>query len=391
VSVDPTLRQGSDRTQLIAQGVAQLSVAAQTDPGCDPEKALNEDSYVIARGACGTCLAVCDGMGGHDGGRVASVTASQVLQSLIEAAPPDAACAHMLRRAVETAGRAVYALATPNDDALRPGSTCVAFLAGRATAYIAHVGDSRAYRLRNGALERLTQDHSLVNDLVLAGEMTPAEAAHHPEAHRLTRALGMSAQVVVDVCEQTLLKDDCFLLCSDGLTDLVSDIDITGILADRSQPDLQLKCAALIALAKKRGGHDNVTAVVACIVDPGESISALLPAPGVASSRTSAMSAPSLASDAAPVRTTVDLASAAAKAIMPTVIETGRSLQRTADTQPISAGTLTPATKKMRFEPRQARGDGSPTAPRSSVRWVILSAVLCGLVFVWLAVWALLR
>ena len=195
------------------QTAPNLLVAARTDPGCDPAKAVNEDAYLATRRPDATLLVVCDGMGGHEGGRVASNTATQVLKSLFEASMPATGHARYLRQLVETAGRAVHALASGDESELRPGCTCVAMLFTSTGAAIAHAGDSRAYMLRSGVIERLTQDHSVINDLVMAGIMSPTDAKNHPDAHRITRALGMSAQVVVDVREmQDVRTSDQFLL-----------------------------------------------------------------------------------------------------------------------------------------------------------------------------------
>jgi PPM family protein phosphatase len=397
------------------QAEVDLLVAALTDPGCDPSKSVNEDAYLTARGADGHLLVVCDGMGGHEGGRLASTTAIQILKSLFEGAAPGTASARFLRQIIETAGRAVHALASHDDPELRPGSTCVALLFTPGRVSVAHVGDSRAYRLRDGAIERLTHDHSVINDLVMAGVMTKAEAQNHPDAHRITRALGMSAQVVVDVRELNDLKaSDRFLLCSDGLTDLVGDDELTRILGLTEPDRLEQACVALVELAKQRGGHDNVTAVVAHVADPGTAQrGAQKPAPteADATSRMPVVSAsstaeadatrrmPVVSAGSTPIAPTVVLGDMSAARLAPTVVESAVHPSRATETQPIAvpsspttaampASISTPVSAKPRWD--TSHQEGSPV-PRSSARWVFVAAALSGLVILGLLVWALLH
>jgi serine/threonine protein phosphatase PrpC len=377
----------------------QLAIAAQTDPGCDPAKAVNEDAFVTCTAACGILLVVCDGMGGHDGGRVASTTAIQVLQSLFETAPPEGASARLLRSMVETAGRAVHALAGPDDDEHRPGSTCVAVLFGRAAPVVAHVGDSRAYRLRNGKLEKLTHDHSLVNDLVLAGIMSPADAHNHPDVHRITRALGMTAQVVVDIKELSdLLRNDCFLLCSDGLTDLVTDEEIAQILENSGTADLKAKCTSLIELAKKRGGHDNVTVVIAQVDQLGDAATVPREPEATESLSTSAMSIPG-AVGTVPILPTVALEELPRNVVAPTIVEAALSQPRNVETQPIaiaSGGSVPVAAQPVSATVPSVRtwdtqGLKPSATPRSGARWMAIAAIVSGLVILGLLIWAVVH
>jgi protein phosphatase len=378
----------------------RLTIAAQTDPGCDPAKAVNEDAFAASQAACGTFLAVCDGMGGHDSGRVASTTAIQVLQSLIETAPPDGASARFLRSILETAGRAVHALAAPGDDEHRPGSTCVALLIGRAMPIVAHVGDSRAYRLRNGILERLTNDHSLVNDLVLAGVLSPSDAHNHPDAHRITRALGMSPHVVVDIRELAdLLQNDCFLLCSDGLTDLVSDDEIAQILASSSQLDPKATCLSLIELAKKRGGHDNITVAIAQVglVETVAAVPRELQTTECEGTGSTAIP-PTVGTN--PLQATVALDEPPRFVVTtPTILESALPQPVTRETQPIAlhaarAAAVMPQPRSAAF-PSQQEWDTPnlrhSTAPRSGARWMVFAAIVSSLVLLGLAIWAVVH
>ena len=374
----------------------QVSFAALTDPGCDPSKAVNEDAFLTTSSAEGYLLSVCDGMGGHEGGRVASSTAIQILKSLFEDAAPGSAHARFLRQIIETAGRAVHALANSDEpEQVRPGSTCVAVLLTHGRVAIAHVGDSRAYRWRNGKLERLTQDHSIVNDLVMAGVMTPQDAQNHPDAHRITRALGMSAQVVVDIKELTDLQEtDRFMLCSDGLTDLVSDEEIARILSMADPAYLERACVALIELAKQRGGHDNVTAVIAHVVRAGNAQRTTQDIDAAVTAATRRM--PTVSEGAAPIAPTL-LLSDATVGPAPTVVERAVTAAGFNETQPIALASSPTATMPSVPEPAEARPAWDTRhkevlgPPRSSAHWLLIAAAITGLVIIGLLIWALVH
>jgi PPM family protein phosphatase len=380
------------------QSAPELLVAARTDPGCDPAKAVNEDAYLATRRPDATLLVVCDGMGGHEGGRVASNTAIQVLKSLFEASLPASGHARYLRQLIETAGRAVHALASGEESELRPGSTCVAMLFTSAGVAIAHAGDSRAYLLRGGAIERLTQDHSVINDLVMAGIMSPTEAKNHPDAHRITRALGMNAQVVVDVREvHDIRTSDQFLLCSDGLTDLVDDIEIARILGGSRQDDVERASTALIDLAKQRGGHDNVTVVVAHVVASGTGqpeARELLPTESDVSS-----SVPTTKVDVAQLQPTIALTDPRDARVAPTVVESALRAPSGTETvplaipqgpvlEPTTAGLPQAAGTNIKWD--TSHRDDAAT-PRSVARFMLIAAIVSGLVIVGLLFWAILR
>jgi protein phosphatase len=335
-------------------------------------------------------------MGGHEGGRVASTTAIQVLKSLFESSLPEAGQARYLRQIIETAGRAVHALASGEESELRPGSTCVALLFTRTGAAVAHVGDSRAYRLRGGVIERLTNDHSLINDLVMAGIMSPTDARNHPDAHRITRALGMNAQVVVDVRElHDLRTGDEFLLCSDGLTDLVDDDEIARILGGTQHDNLARACVALVELAKQRGGHDNVTAVAAYVVTPGANQTEGTDPLPTETDATNVMPA----TVPAALHPTVALSEPKEPRIAPTVVESP-PLRSSGATEtvplPIAQQTQVDTPRAPITQPGQAikwdtaQSDYAPT-PRSGARFIVMAAAICGLVILGLLLWAIVH
>ncbi|MCI8468359.1 MAG: Stp1/IreP family PP2C-type Ser/Thr phosphatase [Eggerthellaceae bacterium] len=230
---------------------ANSSFGSRTDVGCVREH--NEDSLVVAP----PLYVVCDGMGGHAAGEVASEIAVNVIA---ERAPrhPDA---EALGQAVEEANLAIIRGAREGVGREGMGTTCTAALLENERLVIAQVGDSRAYLLHQGRLQQLTRDHSLMADLIEAGQITPAEARVHPQRSVITRALGSDPRTVPDLFEINVETGDRLLLCSDGLSGMVEDDQIEAIMNRTADPQ---RCAAqLVNEAVANGGYDNVTVVVA--------------------------------------------------------------------------------------------------------------------------------
>ena len=217
----------------------RLSSFAGTDVG--RTRSGNEDSYFCGR----TVFAVADGLGGHQGGEVASAAAVAPLAALDGRELTDPAeAAEALTEAIREANDAII------DQA-----------AGDRHLQLAHVGDSRAYLLRDGSLEQLTTDHTVVGELVRRGRLTPEQAAIHPERSILTRAVGLDPRVPVDTPDPLeLVPGDQVLLCSDGLTEAVGDPRIAELLTTGTDGDAA--CRALIDAANDAGGPDNVTVVL---------------------------------------------------------------------------------------------------------------------------------
>jgi len=254
-----------------ALGLA-VDFAELTDPGRDPTKQLNEDSSGFAETPVGLLAVICDGMGGHAGGQQASETAVRVIRERCCSAAPSDDPAETLRYAIEAAGQEVYALGGTSPESARPGSTCVAVLMARAGAVIAHVGDSRLMLVRGGHLTRLTRDHSMVQQMVDAGMLTEAEAAQHPDANQITRALGMEprTQVELQPSPLELVPGDVLLLTSDGVTDLVADPELLEVVRERLSRSPAAVCDRVVQLANARGGHDNLTIQIVHVLDsPG--------------------------------------------------------------------------------------------------------------------------
>ncbi len=257
-----------------------MSSHAQDDPNDGPlvvsrsdvgrVRVVNEDScgsYLREDGA--RLLVVADGMGGHRGGATASREALAAIAASFEERPesrPEASAsstaldpADALRQSIERANAGVFAMSQEDPGLAGMGTTVVAFLldaTGRGT--VAHVGDSRAYRLRGGRLEALTTDHSVVAEMLRRGVLTAEEAAYHPRRNEILRSVGVLEEVDVEVAPVELAGGDWILLCSDGLCGIVSDAEIEEVLV-HSASDANAAVDALVELANDCGGPDNVT------------------------------------------------------------------------------------------------------------------------------------
>ena len=218
-------------------------------------RAINQDDF----GAGDNLFVLADGMGGHRGGEVASAEAvAGVLGSF------DDRTRAGLARAVDRANQAVFGRAAGDVDLFGMGTTLCALALARSEGgdvlAVANVGDSRVYRYGDGRLTQVSDDHSLVADLVRAGDLTEEEAARHPQRNILTRALGIESALSVDTWELPIQADDRYLLCSDGLFNEIDDDRIAALLAGHDNPELT--AATLVRAAVDAGGHDNVTALV---------------------------------------------------------------------------------------------------------------------------------
>lgn len=208
----------------------------------------------------GSLFVVADGMGGHRGGEVASQLAvDTVVASYYSAAEDGPAAA--LEQAFKDANKVIVERSRSDVTLYGMGTTCTALVLRDDEAFIAHVGDTRAYRLRDNILEQLTEDHSLVWEMVRQGILTDEDARTHPRRNVITRSIGTHEELSVDAAPTPLpLRDgDVFLLCSDGLTSLVPERDVKAVL-DANPP--RAACDLLVDLANEAGGKDNVTVLV---------------------------------------------------------------------------------------------------------------------------------
>ena len=239
--------------------LAVVEEAYKTDTG--RQRHANEDSYF----ARSPVFAVADGMGGAQAGEVASrIAAGAFEQGMEDEAPAES----QLEGIAQDANREIHELAQRDSSRAGMGTTLTAALLRDGELALSHVGDSRAYVLRDGELKRLTKDHSLVEELRRQGRLTDEEAEEHPQRSIITRALGPEPSVNVDTMTFPAKSGDVFLLCSDGLTTMVSDEEIAEILGEAKT--LRAGVNKLIDAANAKGGRDNITAVAFRVAEEGE-------------------------------------------------------------------------------------------------------------------------
>jgi protein phosphatase len=239
--------------------------AAETTQRTDTgrQRRGNEDSAFVRA----PVFAVADGMGGAQAGEVASQLAVEAFEAGL---PEDGSPEERLAEVVQRANRRIHELSRTQHEHAGMGTTLTAAYLDGGHVVIAHVGDSRAYLFRDGQLVRLTQDHSLVEELRQRGKLTEEEAAEHPQRSIITRALGPEPGVQVDTLSQAVRSGDVILLCSDGLTSMISEKQVRQILADA--PTLQAAGDALIDGANAAGGKDNITVVLFRVEEVGAGV-----------------------------------------------------------------------------------------------------------------------
>lgn len=239
-----------------------IKTANQTDIG--RVRMVNEDRAVVQENLNGLVLAiVADGMGGHQAGDIASQMAVDIIHSELQTIPMGASMEERksrLKAAVELANEKIFSFAAERESYHGMGTTVVAVLADETTVVAGHIGDSRAYQINAQGIEQLTEDHSLVNELVKSGQITREEASHHPRRNVLTRALGTEATIEVDIRDLTWNPGDILLLCSDGLSSLVSREQLLAVV--NGDEALDSKAQRLVNEALEAGGDDNITVVL---------------------------------------------------------------------------------------------------------------------------------
>jgi len=238
----------------------QIKVGARTDVGM--VRSGNEDNFFAEADAARGVFVVADGMGGHAAGEVASEMAVQIVaRSLLPLQSVNAEGAPALvAQALKDANRAIYERMLAEVDKQGMGTTLSVLLMSDAGYLIGQIGDSRIYLLRDGALVQITKDHSYVQEQVDAGLLTPEQARYHPYSNVITRCVGASDEVEVDIYQGPVRIGDVFLVASDGLTGMVDDRRLQQLLLARSGPGRIVD--ALIAEANNRGGLDNITSIV---------------------------------------------------------------------------------------------------------------------------------
>lgn len=241
----------------------QYRFCARTDTG--RVRANNEDAVLFDAQSCSLVLA--DGMGGYNAGEVASgMAASTILEALsawvarVGVAAQASDVRGAMQASVDQANRAVYEAAHTHAQYAGMGTTVVVGLFHAGVLWVGHIGDSRCYRLRGGVLERITRDHSLLQERLDAGLITPAQAVHSRIRNLVTRALGVDKAVVLEVNDFAVAAGDIYLVCSDGLSDMLDDEAIAQIAA--LAHDLEHKAGALVDAANARGGKDNISVLL---------------------------------------------------------------------------------------------------------------------------------
>ena len=255
----------------MATAVVRYTAAAQTDRG--RKRPSNEDAFGIS--VEHGIYVVADGMGGAAAGEIASsIAVDEVLRNLTSGRDAGVPLQQLAESAVCAANNAIYSRAQRNRRLTGMGTTLVALVVEERRVWVFNVGDSRCYRLRNGHLEQLTLDHSLVEEQVRMGRMSHSEARRSPLRNVITRALGTQHCVTPDCFEFLAEPGDLFMLCSDGLTRELTDKSMESLLDPKSDTttdskslpasndSLQSRCERLVEAAKKAGGHDNITCVL---------------------------------------------------------------------------------------------------------------------------------
>lgn len=210
-------------------------------------------------------VVVADGMGGHQAGDVASQMAIEEIDKLWSTQKPEQLSTpekteQWLKDAVQKVNTSIYQYAKENIDCQGMGTTIVVVVLNQEFITVGHIGDSRCYMLNNNGFAQITDDHSLVNELVRSGQISPEDAEHHPRKNVLMRALGTEETVSVDIKSLEWEANDMLLLCSDGLTNKVSASEIRDVLSDKCE--LEVKARQLIEKANEAGGDDNITVAI---------------------------------------------------------------------------------------------------------------------------------
>ncbi len=232
-------------------------VAAVTDPG--RKRRRNEDAYVVEP----PLFAIADGMGGAQAGEIASRLATAALR---EGGGLETGGEQGIVDLIQEANRRVYDRSSTDPNTSGMGTTITVAFVEEGSVAFGHVGDSRAYLIRDARMEQLTEDHSLVNELLKTGRLSREEAEVHPQRSVITRALGTDPDVDVDTFTVPAQTGDLFLLCSDGLTDMVSEGSILSVVK-RNRKDIEAALRALVKAANRGGGQDNITVVAFEIAD----------------------------------------------------------------------------------------------------------------------------
>ncbi|MDE5983691.1 MAG: Stp1/IreP family PP2C-type Ser/Thr phosphatase [Eubacterium sp.] len=239
-----------------------MNIVAKTDKGIVRDS--NQDAYAVGEFSDEVVWSVvCDGMGGAAGGNIASALAVKVISDKINASyrdeMRDSSIHNMLDSALTAANIEVFDFAEAKPELRGMGTTVVCAIVRNNQAYIAHAGDSRAYVINNGNINQITTDHSMVQDLLSRGKITSEEAENHPNKNIITRAVGVDKSIDIDFGQIDLSDDDVLLLCTDGLSNYVTNNEMIEIMSDGKYYAFADR---LVTRANKNGGGDNITVVI---------------------------------------------------------------------------------------------------------------------------------
>ncbi len=241
-----------------------MRFAFESDKGKVRE--LNEDSckVIIGKNGVPDTFIIADGMGGHNSGEVASRIAvefaQEYLQNNAESFTEEENILSEIEKLMEAANSTVYQKSKESEENAGMGTTFVVTVIFNSKFYIGHVGDSRVYLIREGKIEQLTTDHSFIEELIKNGSLTREEAENHPKKNIITRALGCEENILIDTLSIGVNKNDTFVLCTDGLSNMLTGDEILSVIANND--DINVSCGELVRLANEKGGEDNITVII---------------------------------------------------------------------------------------------------------------------------------
>ena len=239
-----------------------MEVVSKSDIGLVRSQKQDDCRFGVIAPSC-VWAVVCDGIGGANGGNIASATAVEYISREIERMYSDdltkAELSTLMTEIVSQANIEVYNMAKNDVELTGMGTTCEFILVKDTTVHVVHVGDSRTYAIRGGKIKQLTEDHSVVQEMVRRGEITPEQAQNHPNKNFITRALGIKPEVHLDYVEANFIYGDVLLICTDGLSNCVTTGDMVKICHENRGEGLPQK---LVEKAKEGGGSDNITVTV---------------------------------------------------------------------------------------------------------------------------------
>lgn len=221
---------------------------------------LNEDTYGILEDEVFNLFLICDGMGGHNAGEVASALAKETVLDFMKGIQQEELLLPSLMKAITKANHEIYALSSKEKTMSGMGTTMTAALSHHGRLDIAHVGDSSLYVVYNNEIKKITKDHSYVQELVDLGKVTEEDAKHHPNKNIITRAVGTNLHVEIEAYTRQTDHEEIYLLCTDGLSDYLSAQEILEKLS--GSQDMHKSMKELVDMAKERGGRDNITLVI---------------------------------------------------------------------------------------------------------------------------------